>query len=124
VTLPNGDIICSGRSDSQGILVKFCGLGNTSTSVSEISTPVDQLTLFPNPTTDFINFTYYANDLLPYRVSIFNMAGQQIFNRTYNPTSPGKQKQSLSLHDFQDGIYLIRLESGDARVTKKLIVAR
>jgi|JI10StandDraft_1071094.scaffolds.fasta_scaffold03411_19 hypothetical protein len=124
VTLPNGDIICSGRSDSQGILVKFCGLGNTSTSVSEISTPVDQLTLFPNPTTDFINFTYYANDLLPYRVSIFNMAGQQIFNKTYNPTSPGKQKQILSLHDFQDGIYLIRLESGDARVTKKLIVAR
>jgi hypothetical protein len=36
VILPNGDIICSGRSSSQGILVKFCGLGQSSPQCSSL----------------------------------------------------------------------------------------
>jgi len=123
ISLNNGDVICSGRSDAQGLLVKFCDFGTNTTSVSELSSQTKQLTLFPNPASDLMQLTYDAKNLIPYKISIFNMAGQRIFNNVYEPSSIGTQKLSIPLINFHDGIYLIRLESGNIIVSKKLIIS-
>ena len=122
VTLSNGDIICSGRSDSQGLLVKFCGLGSNTTGMSENLQHQNQLTLFPNPASDFLNLTFDANNLKPYKISIYNLSGQRVFDKIFGTSVLGPQQTSIALKDYQNGLYFIRLEGSDIMLSQKFMI--
>lgn len=122
LTLANGDIICSGRSDSQGLLVKFCGLGGNTTSVSELNQQSYQLSAFPNPANENIYLNFYTVDLMPYEISIFNIAGQRVFNEIISPSSLGEQMLNIQVKTFKSGIYFIRLNGKYFNLSQKIVI--
>lgn len=93
------------------------------TGTSEIAAYSDQLTLFPNPANELLQLTFKTKNILPYEISIYNIAGQRIFNKVFETPSIGTQKPNVPLTDFQNGIYLIRVEFGDVLLSQKIIIA-
>ncbi|MBK9045617.1 MAG: T9SS type A sorting domain-containing protein [Bacteroidetes bacterium] len=123
IALSNGDIICSGGTDSMGLLVKFCGLGNNTTSISENSSSLDSFTMFPNPVSEFLDLTFEATATKPYTISIYNLEGQKIFNKKHDITHIGTQQLHINLNNLSNGLYFIHLENGKKLITEKFIVA-
>jgi hypothetical protein len=64
--------------------------------------------IYPNPSNGFITVNYYAaSDAITY-IKIYNMVGQEVFNREYASIS-GANVISLDLHQYSQGIYLLGL---------------
>ena len=99
---------------------------NGGTSASEIITldnsPVeDQLSLFPNPTTDRVTLNFSASDETERSVALLNLNGQTIFTHTLESGQTHFQ-ESYDLSGYPKGIYLFRVASNQAACTKKLIL--
>ncbi|MBK7970937.1 MAG: T9SS type A sorting domain-containing protein [Bacteroidetes bacterium] len=106
-----------------GLLVKFCGLGNNTTSISENSSSLDSFTMFPNPVSEFLDLTFEATATKPYTISIYNLEGQKIFNKKHDITHIGTQQLHINSNNLSNGLYFIHLENGKKLITEKFIVA-
>ena len=80
-------------------------------SVEENS--IDAFDIYPNPATDIATITSDGADQL----IIMNALGQSIVTIN-NPQS----KVNIDVSDYQNGVYFIQLNKGEATKTKKLIV--
>jgi hypothetical protein len=70
-----------------------------------------KLEVFPNPASDFIRITG-VTDLA--RVEIYNFSGQLILN-----TNVSADKNTITLREFSDGVYVIKVFTGDDVFTGK-----
>ena len=80
-----------------------------------------ELKVFPNPSkSSKVTVESNQNDIS--EISITNIAGKQIFKKTYQfPES----KSEIELTDVPNGIYLVKVKTDDNRVVaRKLIVAK
>ena len=72
---------------------------------SDLSTSTQQLagltiSIFPNPTADFVNIT--VSGPLDYRVSVYSLEGKLLFSET--------NARQLDLQSFSDGTYILELQ--------------
>lgn len=72
---------------------------------------------FPNPSSGVIRVEFDANHSLPLTIDILDMMGQSLLH---------EQKKSLegvtlNLHNFQPGLYIIRVQSKAGTLSRKLI---
>jgi len=90
--------------------IRFCvpNFVNTTPTPKEIN-----LTLFPNPTNDIINFT---TENLPNEILIYDLLGQQI-RRINTPNST-----VLNFNNYQKGIYFIQFRFDNQWIIKKVLV--
>ncbi len=74
--------------------------------------------LYPNPASGnvFLELTNRNKD--PFSIQLFNIEGQMLLERP----SIRKNRIQLKVEHFPNGIYFIKVKSGDAVVTKKLIL--
>jgi pectate lyase len=91
--------------------VDFLALGNGTTGSKETNNWSPSF--FPNPATDLLKFSGLDNF---FKVSIFDLTGKMVY--------AGKSIGILSLKEagISCGIYLVRMESGQKQIIKKLIV--
>ena len=79
---------------------------------------LDQVSVYPNPTSDMITVGFNKNTVR--EITVFNMNGQQLKSAEI---SADQHYVEISLGDFQDGMYLIRLVGPNAskvvRITKQ-----
>lgn len=95
---------------SQSHTVNLISLGN-----EEINTKAKSFNMYPNPTSDVLNFTFDKNvDLSKVQVHIYNFVGSLIkkFDRV----------SSLSVSNLPKGVYLVIVTDGKITESKKLIV--
>ena len=71
------------------------------------------LKAYPNPVTDLLNVSYSENILA---VEVFNLIGQKIMDKTVNNTLV-----SINLSDIETGTYLVRVSSGKAQKTFRIL---
>ncbi|MFD2551776.1 M28 family peptidase [Bizionia sediminis] len=75
------------------------------------------ITITPNPATNYVNITI-ANELQKNAlITIYNVAGNAVYNST--PTSA---KQTVDVSRLQRGFYLITVQNGLQKTTKKLVL--
>ncbi|MBC8644242.1 T9SS type A sorting domain-containing protein [Flavobacterium lindanitolerans] len=74
------------------------------------------LKAYPNPVTDLLNVSYSENILA---VEIFNLIGQKIMDKTVNNTLV-----TINLSDIETGTYLVRVSSGKAQKTFRILKKR
>jgi len=75
----------------------------------------------PNPANNqaIIPFELPQNDAVQF--SVYNLMGQQVLSRTISGKQ-GKNSYALETSDLKNGVYLYTIQSGEKRLTKKLIV--
>jgi hypothetical protein len=86
-----------------------CSSLTLSTSVDVI----DLVTLYPNPTSDFVRIS--AGESIDF-VRVFDVTG-----RVVKESSPNKSDFSLNVSNLSKGIYLVKLNAGNKETTTKLI---
>ncbi|MFY0605618.1 MAG: T9SS type A sorting domain-containing protein [Cyclobacteriaceae bacterium] len=83
---------------------------------------LDDLSYYPNPATNGrfrLKFTPVKDEELS--IKIYNIEGQEVFNRYFNRFS-GLYSEKIDLTQQEEGIYLLEIENGDKRLTRKIVI--
>ena len=93
------------------------------TSVDEKSD--ENITIKPNPATDYITISYPNSEILKTSISIFNSLGIEM---KFKPSESWQRSDgssiSFSTEDFPSGIYYCTMNIGMNRITKSFVVVR
>jgi len=112
VSILNNGIYWLYARDSTGNISDFEAFAIAGVGISKV--PVDQLSLFPNPTSSQITIQTGAPG--DYLTEIFSMSGQMIFSRAFSGISC-----QIDLSSFRKGVYLITVSSEEFVRTEKVI---
>lgn len=83
-----------------------------------ITNPVSNSSVYPNPTKGIVNVSIPSlADVAT--IKLFDLQGRQILSKQTNQVNT-----SFGIDSLQDGIYLVNIESGEASVSKKIILRR
>jgi len=83
---------------------------NTGLSIDENF--AKKFSVYPNPTSSLINIS--STEQVD-RVDLYNPLGQIVLSKTNNLTK-------LNIENLKQGLYVLKLYSGDKSVTKKIII--
>ncbi len=77
--------------------------------------------VYPNPANDLINISFSDKFNGQVNLSITDLAGREIYSEAFGDVNPGQLK-SISSTDFEEGMYLLHLQSGENRSTRKIVL--
>lgn len=85
------------------------------TAVNDFSDEALNVSIYPNPTSTFLNINLPNNEASLIR--IFNLKGSIIYEKQINST-----KHIIDVHYFTKGIYLLNIQTSKKLVNKKIII--
>jgi hypothetical protein len=92
-------------------LILYEALDQSLLSIEEIVLNSNKLNLYPNPTSDILNFNF-GNDVEVKNISVFDLNGRQIkLKASYNNT--------IDVSELVSGLYIIRLQTESGYFSKK-----
>jgi len=102
--------------------------GNPSASILPTSNEegvqgIEELLLYPNPTSKNLNVAFRLMDAEDCIFKIFDLNGKLIYEETNN-FSEGEHTHLLDLDNLSEGSYLLRLEANDTRISKPFVIMR
>ena len=78
------------------------------------------LTVYPNPNSGNFTVRFDNPTSEETKIEVYDMRGRRIFENTY--TNQGVFNENIQLNNAQAGIYLVTIEDGARKVTKKIVV--
>lgn len=82
--------------------------------------PIGTLSLYPNPSQQFINITLQNNEPAPVLMEIYDPIGRKLIIQTFVKRGP-LLEEKVDISGLQSGIYFVRLSQGDQASTLRLI---
>ncbi len=98
-------------SGSQDFSLIVTGINNTLNVDSQ--TFNNNINIYPNPTTDLLNFDITGNILLD-KVEIYDTIGKRVLSSQIN-------NNSVDVSELTAGVYFVKIYSGENQTTKKII---
>jgi hypothetical protein len=89
---------------------------------SAAAKPVDYLLLFPNPVTEEAYLRFVLNEQSDCWIEAYDASGRQIFAGDRQHLEPAEHHITLSVGDWEPGIYLIRVGIGSGYEIRQLVV--
>lgn len=96
---------------------------DASTATKEL-TAVNQLSLFPNPTSDLLTVTFDLTESMPLTIDVFNALGQRIQTVAAQNFTAGSHTLEVDASAMPGGLYFINLRNADKVVTKRFAVSK
>jgi len=115
--LLDGDYVLTPASDINGVGRFFIHMTADTMSNGEVSTSL--LNAYKEIDASYITIEGLATQSNETKVSLFNILGREVLSTTLNNNMG---TQTISTVGLSAGIYVIELESGSDRLTKKLII--
>jgi len=114
----------NGMSSGDEVVTSSIILTPAVSSTSEIENAFCDISLFPNPTHDFVYLSYFLNEETNLYIEIFNIEGKKESFFHYKTQLKGKhiEKIDLARLDLPAGIYWINISSDHYRAAKKLLI--
>jgi len=95
--------------------------------VNEINKLNLSLKVYPNPVSDLLILNFYqVKTNQNYRMSVFNSIGEVVYASNLNAQTSQKEHSrrfAVDVHDFTNGLYLVKLESDGQSVSTKVVIA-
>jgi len=111
------------EDDIQSSVFASVYFGNAS-GVNDAQGNIAQLSVFPNPTSEVVNVAFDLLESAPVRFEVYDLLGRlQTLSLEQNLPAGTHQKQ-LDVSQLTAGVYLLEMQSGDARLSRKLVVER
>jgi subtilisin-like proprotein convertase family protein len=108
----NGD---TGQINSWSI--EICTL--TATLATD-SFGLQDFSLYPNPNNGNFNIQFTSNSSNEIKVGVHDLRGRLVFEKEYQNT--GTFNQNLQLNNVQTGIYMVTVQDGERKETKKIVI--
>ena len=78
------------------------------------------LNIYPNPTTDFVNIEVSAPVVTDYKISMYNLQGQKVYEREYSQFNNGRIE--IDTRGFAKGTYQLVIDNGFENTIEKIMV--
>ncbi len=115
--LYEGDFVLTPTSDLEGVGRFFIHMSADTMSNEDVSTSL--LNAYKEVDASYITIEGLATQTNETKVSLYNILGREVFSTTLNNNM---NTQTISTVGLSSGIYVIELESGSDRLTKKLLI--
>lgn len=79
------------------------------------------LTVYPNPTSNFITISYTQFLSLPSTFTLYDITGRLVKTKNYHPQNEGKQQISLDVTALKEGTYFYTLQVGELTYNGKIV---
>ena len=89
-------------------------------SLSNEDFSISNLAIYPNPNNGNFNIQFTSNSSNEINVGVHDMRGREIFTNKYS--NNGLFNENLQLSNVQSGIYLVTIQDGSSKVTKKIVI--
>ena len=76
--------------------------------------------LYPNPNTGNFSVEFDSATSTDINIAVYDIRGRQIFDKNYQNT--GRFSQNLQLNNVQAGVYLVNINDGDKKETRKIVI--
>lgn len=111
------------QGSSEDFLIKVnvdfnCALSNG--DIKEL--PQYSLSTFPNPAGDLTTISYMIPNSDEVQLSLVDIFGKTITNKTFRNLNQGVYNYSLNTADLAAGVYFVNLIANGERMTKKLVI--
>lgn len=91
------------------------------TASHEIEAEIPIFSIFPNPTEDFVKIIHYNTDATPLNVSLINMEGTVLWNKTFDAAQNGQDDMNIEMRNYPKGFYFIKVVQNNLTQTKKFV---
>lgn len=81
---------------------------------------MQDLVIYPNPNNGNFTVSFTSGSGEDIKLGVYDMRGRQVMQRSYANT--GAFSGNINLDNVQAGVYLVTVEDGTSRVTKKIVV--
>ncbi|HIE15967.1 MAG TPA: T9SS type A sorting domain-containing protein, partial [Bacteroidales bacterium] len=81
----------------------------------------EALLVYPNPASDFVNINFELDNYQPAMLSVYNLKGQKVISKEITNQTIGRNVIRLNVSSLQNGVYIIKLQTGAYSKVKKLI---
>jgi hypothetical protein len=119
----NQDVICSSGANYAGQLGNGSNINNKvfdcNTGLINIFNEVyrkqkQKIIVYPNPATDFIQFTINIKGSMPKNVRIFNASGRMIYSKKFSTNL-----FTYSVSDLSEGLYFVEIHSDKGEIFRE-----
>lgn len=92
-----------------------------SSGIADISDKVSELSIFPNPISSDFNISFDLKETEKVSAQLYSLDGRLVKELINEKTADGHFTQNSDAGGLSSGVYLIKLNVGDASVTKKIL---
>ncbi len=92
------------------------------TGVNENSMTVNDISISPNPATNFLNVTYVSKKEPEIFIDLTDVTGKKVIETVQVSSNAGNNVFQIETSKLLKGIYFISLKSGDVVKTKKVVI--
>lgn len=98
---------------------------NGSSSIFETSkTKNRNLSISPNPANDLTSIEFNISTMSNIYLSVYTIDGRQVFNKYFNDIPQGKNEIELNTSQFENGTYIISINSKNYFMSGRLIILK
>jgi uncharacterized repeat protein (TIGR01451 family) len=88
--------------------------------VSELSSDVSDLIVYPNPANSFLNIEMNLKKTTPLTIQLLNLMGESVL-KTTNSAMKGLLKRQINLNHLSDGIYFLKITTSKGINAVKIV---
>ena len=94
------------------------------TGVEDLESNISRLSIFPNPTSDVVNVNFNLLKSGNVKLELYDMLGRLQMQDLNEKFAAGEQQKRLDVAQMLSGIYMLVIQNGVNRVTKKILIER
>ena len=79
--------------------------------------------IYPNPASNYLSISYEMEQSGEVTVEIINITGQKMMQSELGQRTRGTHVETISLDGMENGVYMIRMTTGDSMYTSKIKIA-
>ena len=91
------------------------------TGIADIADKVSELNIFPNPISNQFSMSFDLKEANPVSSQLYSIDGKLVKELINEKIENGHVVSQFDVQDLQSGIYMVRLNIGDASVTKRIV---
>jgi hypothetical protein len=82
------------------------------------------LNVYPNPAVNAVTVSFELNDASGAAITVSDLTGRTVATITGNTLKPGHNNITIPVSDLSAGMYIVRLQSAEGTVTRKVMVSK
>jgi hypothetical protein len=83
---------------------------------------VGEMTVFPNPASDYLNLSLQLNQPTDLSITMFDLLGKQVFTQSLGAAQTGEVNERISLENFAQGTYMLLVKTASGVAVRKVVV--
>ncbi len=92
----------------------------TTSFIPEFNKDLGEISIYPNPSRESFNVSFYTEEIQNIKINVFNSLGQNVIVDYFNRFS-GRFDRKFDISDLPDGVYMVTISSNDNMYSTKIV---